>query len=118
MKFYDQRQFVFFLIQLFCFDWVFLYQRERERTIFRTTIFFIEFSIFYCFFFRFEWDTFDYHSGIYSVHWKLFDNYTGSDMIHGISHLQAQGDASVIICHDKYVFYYSSFKLYSDIFEI
>ncbi|CAG2197001.1 unnamed protein product [Mytilus edulis] len=51
----------------------------------------------------FEWDTFDYHSGIYSVHWKLFDNYTGSDIIQGSSHLQAQGDASNLsYCENKY----------------
>ncbi|CAC5375358.1 unnamed protein product [Mytilus coruscus] len=51
----------------------------------------------------FEWDTFDYHSGIYSVHWKLFDNYTWSDIIHGSSHLQAQGDASNITsCENMY----------------
>ncbi|XP_052071167.1 uncharacterized protein LOC127709606 [Mytilus californianus] len=51
----------------------------------------------------FEWDTFDYHSGIYSVHWKLYDNYTGSDIIHGSSHVTAQGDVSnMTFCEDKY----------------
>ncbi|CAG2198378.1 unnamed protein product [Mytilus edulis] len=51
----------------------------------------------------FEWDTFDYHSGIDSVHWRLYDNYTGSDEIHGNSHVTAQGDASnMTLCEDKY----------------
>ncbi|CAC5375018.1 unnamed protein product [Mytilus coruscus] len=51
----------------------------------------------------FEWDTFDYHSGIYSVHWKLYDNYTGSDVIHGSSHVTAQGDVSnMTFCEDNY----------------
>jgi hypothetical protein len=44
---------------------------------------------------RFEWDAFDYHSGIHSVQWKLFDNYTGSDEIHGQSHIHAQGNVDV-----------------------
>ena len=46
-------------------------------------------------FHRFEWDAFDYHSGIHSVQWKLFDNYTGSDEIHGQSHIHTQGNVDV-----------------------
>jgi hypothetical protein len=34
-------------------------------------------------FFRIEWDAFDYHSGIDSLEWRLFDSYTKTDIIHG-----------------------------------
>ncbi|CAC5401969.1 unnamed protein product [Mytilus coruscus] len=50
-----------------------------------------------------EWDTFDYHSGIESVHWRLYDNFTGSDIVHGQSHLIAQGQTeNITACELKY----------------
>ncbi|XP_052095904.1 uncharacterized protein LOC127731085 [Mytilus californianus] len=50
-----------------------------------------------------EWDTFDYHSGIDSVHWRLYDNFTGSDILHGQSHLIAQGQTeNITACEWKY----------------
>ncbi|XP_071153805.1 uncharacterized protein [Mytilus edulis] len=50
-----------------------------------------------------EWDTFDYHSGIDSVHWRLYDNFTGSDTLHGQSHLIAQGQTeNITACDLKY----------------
>ena len=52
---------------------------------------------FYFFFFRIEWDAFDYHSGIDSLEWRLFDNYTKTDIIQGHEVMHSQGDSSVNI---------------------
>jgi len=49
------------------------------------------------FFFRIEWDAFDYHSGIDNLEWRLFDNYTKTDIIHGHEVMHSQGDSSVNI---------------------
>ena len=48
-------------------------------------------------FFRIEWDAFDYHSGIDSLEWRLFDSYTKTDIIHGHEVMHSQGDSSVNI---------------------
>ena len=48
-------------------------------------------------FFRIEWDAFDYHSGIDKLEWRLFDNYTKTDIIHGREDMHPQGDSSVNI---------------------
>ena len=32
---------------------------------------------------RIEWDAYDYHSGIESLYWKLFDNFTENILEHG-----------------------------------
>ncbi|XP_052083679.1 uncharacterized protein LOC127721009 [Mytilus californianus] len=53
-----------------------------------------------------EWDAFDYHSGISHLNWKLYDNFTGSDIIHGEIDLPGQGKTeSLKECEEKYVDY-------------
>ncbi|XP_061193435.1 uncharacterized protein LOC133201664 [Saccostrea echinata] len=41
-----------------------------------------------------EWLAFDYHSGLDSIYWRLFDNFTGKDIVHGHEHIPAQGYAT------------------------
>lgn len=57
--------------------------------------------IFKCnvFFSRIEWDGMDYDSGLNQVEWKLFDKYTGNNIIHGKAQLHAQGMAQVNTTH-------------------
>lgn len=44
---------------------------------------------------RIEWIAYDYHSGLDSINWRLFDNFTGVDIIHGHEDIPAQGMANV-----------------------
>jgi hypothetical protein len=46
---------------------------------------------------RIEWETFDYHSGIHEVSWKIFDNFTNDVVVHGNSHEPPQGETKVTI---------------------
>lgn len=39
--------------------------------------------------------SYDDHSGLETVTWRLFDNYTGEDLVHGVEHISAQGEAQV-----------------------
>ncbi|XP_053400998.1 uncharacterized protein LOC128557563 isoform X2 [Mercenaria mercenaria] len=43
-----------------------------------------------------EWLTFDYHSGIHEVSWKIFDNFTKMVFVHGQSHEPPQGEAKTL----------------------
>ena len=38
---------------------------------------------------------YDYHSGIDSIHWRLYDNFTGENILHGHEDLFAQGSSQV-----------------------
>ncbi|XP_056015772.1 uncharacterized protein LOC125675332 [Ostrea edulis] len=40
-----------------------------------------------------EWLAYDYHSGIDSIYWKLYDNFTGQNIIHGHEDLLSQGSS-------------------------
>lgn len=44
---------------------------------------------------RIEWLAYDYHSGIDSIYWRLYDNVTGDEIIHGHEDLFAQGSTQV-----------------------
>ena len=46
-------------------------------------------------FYRIEWEAFDYHSGLDSVSWKLYDSYGGSDVVYGKEDIVAQGNSTV-----------------------
>lgn len=47
--------------------------------------------------FRIEWEAHDYHSGLYSLSWRLYDNFTGINITHGHNDLHTQGDFEVIL---------------------
>ncbi|KAK3801475.1 hypothetical protein RRG08_010055 [Elysia crispata] len=50
-----------------------------------------------------EWDAYDYHSGINSIYWRLYDNFTGSDLDHGYAQESTQGSTSTISqCNSVY----------------
>nr|XP_034314147.1 uncharacterized protein LOC105348718 isoform X1 [Crassostrea gigas] len=50
-----------------------------------------------------EWIAYDYHSGLDSINWRLFDNFTGVDIIHGHEDIPAQGMANdTAACESKY----------------
>ncbi|KAL3841826.1 hypothetical protein ACJMK2_019925 [Sinanodonta woodiana] len=40
-----------------------------------------------------EWELFDVHSGIHNVSWRLFDNFTNTDLVHGEEAVPPQGEA-------------------------
>ena len=40
--------------------------------------------------FRIEWVAYDLHSGVESLYWRIFDNYTGTDILHGHENLVTQ----------------------------
>lgn len=59
---------------------------------------------FYC---RIEWVAYDLHSGLKSIYWKLLDNYTGEDIIHGHEDIPSQGGAKVCkIFISFYIFFF------------
>nr|XP_034332757.1 uncharacterized protein LOC105327902 isoform X2 [Crassostrea gigas] len=43
-----------------------------------------------------EWLAYDYHSGIDSIYWMLYDNFTGESILHGHEDLLAQGNSEDI----------------------
>ena len=47
--------------------------------------------------FRIEWIAYDYHSGLDNIVWRLFDNFTDTDIIHAHEHIPAQGMANVCL---------------------
>ncbi|XP_067680773.1 uncharacterized protein [Haliotis asinina] len=50
-----------------------------------------------------EWVSYDDHSGLEAVTWRLFDNYTGADVVHGVDHVSAQGETQDLLdCESKY----------------
>ncbi|OPL33283.1 hypothetical protein AM593_05274, partial [Mytilus galloprovincialis] len=50
-----------------------------------------------------EWDAYDYHSGISHLNWRLYDNFTGSDIIHGNIDLPGQGETQTLEeCEDLF----------------
>ena len=46
--------------------------------------------------FRIEWVAYDDHSGLKAVSWRLYDNYTGVDVLHGVEHTPVQNGQRVI----------------------
>ncbi|KAK3612524.1 hypothetical protein CHS0354_024496 [Potamilus streckersoni] len=51
-----------------------------------------------------EWLAYDFHSGIDYVRWRLYDNYTGHTIVHGLNHLSPQGETvSKEECQAKYM---------------
>ncbi|KAL3843250.1 hypothetical protein ACJMK2_021192 [Sinanodonta woodiana] len=53
-----------------------------------------------------EWLAYDFHSGIDYVRWRLYDNYTGNTIVHGLDHLSPQGEAEDMKkCQAKYINY-------------
>jgi len=43
-----------------------------------------------------EWEAYDTHSGLLEVSWRLFDNFTQTDIVHGKSYERPQGQTQVI----------------------
>ncbi|XP_060596240.1 uncharacterized protein LOC132750310, partial [Ruditapes philippinarum] len=53
-----------------------------------------------------EWETFDYHSGIHEVSWKVFDNFTKDVVVYGNSNEPPQGETKDLKeCNQKYGLY-------------
>lgn len=54
-----------------------------------------------------EWVAYDLHSGLHSIFWKLYDNFTGEDIIHGHDDIPAQGHTRVsTIKHINMLFFH------------
>ena len=56
--------------------------------------------MFYCYTFlrndfRIEWDTYDVESGLYSLVWRIYDNYTGEEIVYGTAFDSLQGNTVV-----------------------
>jgi hypothetical protein len=51
-------------------------------------------------YYRFEWEVYDEHSGLYELEWRIFDNFTNTDIQHGHSFESLQGGEAV--CITKY----------------
>ncbi|XP_046575805.1 uncharacterized protein LOC124283822 [Haliotis rubra] len=50
-----------------------------------------------------EWVSYDDHSGLETVAWRLFDNYTGEDLVHGVEHVSPQGKVQDLLeCESEY----------------
>ncbi|XP_061181031.1 uncharacterized protein LOC133189645 [Saccostrea echinata] len=50
-----------------------------------------------------EWIAYDHHSGLNNIAWRLFDNFTGLDVLHGHEDIPAQGMANdTEECESKY----------------
>ena len=45
---------------------------------------------------RLEWEAYDVHSGLLEVSWRLFDNFTHTDIVHGKSYERPQGQTQVV----------------------
>lgn len=45
--------------------------------------------------FSVEWIVYDFHSGLDRISWRLYDNYTGTELLHGHEDIPAQGEAAV-----------------------
>ncbi|XP_060572684.1 uncharacterized protein LOC132730723, partial [Ruditapes philippinarum] len=43
-----------------------------------------------------EWEVFDFHSGIHEISWKIFDNFTKTEVVHGHSYEPPQGETETI----------------------
>lgn len=63
---------------------------------------------------------YDFHSGIDSIYWRLYDNVTGDEIIHGHEDLFAQGSTEVRAASiiDITIIYTYFFKLLNDILFI
>ncbi|XP_061177042.1 uncharacterized protein LOC133185758 [Saccostrea echinata] len=60
-----------------------------------------------------EWLAYDYHSGLDSIYWKLYDNFTGEIIIHGHEELFVQGSSQDFAeCVKKYGNYSRGPKCY------
>ncbi|KAL8561571.1 hypothetical protein ACOMHN_024807 [Nucella lapillus] len=53
-----------------------------------------------------EWEAYDIHSGLREVQWRVFDNFTGQDIVHGQEFVQAQGQLTTLAeCQTQYASY-------------
>ncbi|XP_025086754.1 uncharacterized protein LOC112559633 [Pomacea canaliculata] len=43
-----------------------------------------------------EWVAYDDHSGLYSVQWRLVDNYNGQNIVHGVENVSPQGETTTL----------------------
>ncbi|WAR05117.1 hypothetical protein MAR_020486 [Mya arenaria] len=43
-----------------------------------------------------EWKAFDVHSGLYEISWRLFDNFSRTDVVHGHSYESPQHGSSIL----------------------
>ncbi|XP_062576068.1 uncharacterized protein LOC134237945 [Saccostrea cucullata] len=60
-----------------------------------------------------EWLAYDYHSGIDSIYWRLYDNFTGEIILHGHEEMFAQGSSQDLAeCIQKYGNYSRGPKCY------
>ncbi|WAR04422.1 hypothetical protein MAR_019791, partial [Mya arenaria] len=41
-----------------------------------------------------EWDVFDVHSGLYEISWRLFDNFSNTDVVYGHSYEYPQHESN------------------------
>lgn len=63
--------------------------------------------------FSIEWVAYDLHSGLHSIFWKLYDNYTGEDIIHGYDDIPAQGHTRVsAIKHINMLLFSGNYLIY------
>ncbi|XP_053401094.1 uncharacterized protein LOC123523194 isoform X2 [Mercenaria mercenaria] len=62
----------------------------------------------------FEWEVYDEHSGLYEIEWRIFDNFTKTDIEHGHSFESLQGGAEQALeqCQDSYTNYPRGFNCY------
>ena len=65
---------------------------------FSCTVFYLLFYLFIFLLISIEWIAYDLHSGLHSLFWKLFDNFTGENIIHGHEDIPAQGHTKVCEC--------------------
>ncbi|KAK3581570.1 hypothetical protein CHS0354_031918 [Potamilus streckersoni] len=65
-----------------------------------------------------EWELFDFHSGIHNVSWRLFDNFTKKDFLHGREAVPPQGEAETLAaCGAKYGSYARGSNCYCTPFD-
>ncbi|KAL3841827.1 hypothetical protein ACJMK2_019926 [Sinanodonta woodiana] len=65
-----------------------------------------------------EWELFDLHSGIHNVSWRLFDNFTNKDYLHGVEAVPPQGEAeNLAACGAKYGSYVRGANCYCTPFD-
>ncbi|KAK3581576.1 hypothetical protein CHS0354_031922 [Potamilus streckersoni] len=65
-----------------------------------------------------EWELFDVHSGIHNISWRLFDNFTNKDFLHGVEAVPPQGEAETLAaCGAKYGSYARGANCYCTPFD-
>ncbi|WAR05722.1 hypothetical protein MAR_021091 [Mya arenaria] len=55
---------------------------------------------------KIEWNAFDAHSGLYEISWRLFDNFSNTEVLHGHSYESPQHESNTLTeCEQKYANY-------------